>query len=115
MTGLSLQQIELTTKQIELLKTALSKLTRVAILWDSFATDQLKAADAASRSLGIRTQPLELRGPSYDFGGAFDASGSLVCGWDRDGVGLPARQRRAAAPDHPLARRADGVRKLARG
>ena len=58
-TGLSLQQIELTTKQIELLKTALSKLTRVAILWDSFATDQLKAADAASRSLGIRTQPLE--------------------------------------------------------
>jgi ABC-type uncharacterized transport system substrate-binding protein len=70
-TGLSLQQIELTTKQIELLKTALSKLTRVAILWDRFAADQLKAADAASRSLGIRTQPLELRGPSYDVGGAF--------------------------------------------
>ena len=70
-TGLSLQQIELTTKQIELLKAALSKLTRVAILWDSFTADQLKAADIASRSLGIRTQPLELRGPSYDFGGAF--------------------------------------------
>jgi putative ABC transport system substrate-binding protein len=58
-------------RPIELLKTALSKLTRVAILWDRFAADQLKAADAASRSLGIRTQPLELRGPSYDVGGAF--------------------------------------------
>ena len=70
-TGVSLQQLELTTKQIEFLKAALPKLTRVAILWDAVVADQFKAAEAASRSLGIRTQPLELRGPGYDFGGAF--------------------------------------------
>ena len=70
-TGVSLQQLELTTKQIEFLKAALPKLTRVAILWDPVIADQFKAAEAASRSVGIRTQPLELRGARYDFGGAF--------------------------------------------
>jgi putative ABC transport system substrate-binding protein len=70
-TGVSLQQLELTTKQIEFLKAPLPKLTRVAILWDTVVADQFKAAEIASRSLGVRTQPLELRGAGYDFGGAF--------------------------------------------
>jgi putative ABC transport system substrate-binding protein len=70
-TGVFLQQIELTAKRKELLKAMLPKLTRVAILWDASAADQFNAAEAASRSLGIRLQPLELRSPSYDFRGAF--------------------------------------------
>ena len=70
-TGVFLQQLELTAKRMDLLKATLPKLTRVAILWDASATDQFNAADAASRSLGIRVQPLELRSPPYDFRGAF--------------------------------------------
>ena len=70
-TGVFLQQLELTAKRIELLKATFPKLTRVGILWDASAADQFSAAETASRSLGIRVQPLELRSPSYDFRGAF--------------------------------------------
>jgi len=62
-TGVFLQQIELTAKRMELLREAFPKLTRVAILWDPSATDQFRAADAAARSLGIRVQSLEVRNP----------------------------------------------------
>jgi ABC-type uncharacterized transport system substrate-binding protein len=70
-TGVSLQQIELTAKRMELLKATLPKLTRVAVLWDTSATDQFKAAEAASRPLGLRVQSLRLRNPLDEFRGAF--------------------------------------------
>jgi putative tryptophan/tyrosine transport system substrate-binding protein len=70
-TGVFLQQLELTAKRIELLKATFPKLTRVGILWDASAADQFSAAETASRSLGIRVQPIELRSPSYDLRGAF--------------------------------------------
>ena len=73
-TGVFLQQIELTTKRVELLTEALPKLSRAAILWDASATDQFNAARAAARSLGLRVQSLELRNPSYDLAGAFAAA-----------------------------------------
>ena len=69
-TGLFLQQIELTAKRMELLKATLPNLTRLAILWDASAADQFKAAEAAARSLGIRVQSLELLHPS-DISAAF--------------------------------------------
>src|SRR6266852_4057017 len=64
-TGVFLQQLELTAKRIELLKATFPKLTRVGILWDASAADQFSVAETGSRSLGIRVQPLELRSPSY--------------------------------------------------
>ncbi len=70
-TGVFLQQIELTTKRMELLKATLPNLTRVAILGDASAADQLKAAEAAARSLGFRVQLLESRNPPDDFRGVF--------------------------------------------
>jgi len=70
-TGVFLQQIELTTKRMELLKATLPNLTRVAILGDASAADQFKAAKAAARSLGFRVQFLESRNPPDDFRGAF--------------------------------------------
>src|SRR5262249_485064 len=70
-TGVFLQQIELTTKRMELLKATLPNLTRVAILGDASAADQFRAAKAAARSLGFRVQLLESRNPPDDFRGAF--------------------------------------------
>ncbi len=70
-TGVFLQQVELTRKRVELLREALPKVTRAGILWDVGSTDQFKAADAAARALGLHVQSLEVRGPSYDLEGAF--------------------------------------------
>ncbi len=70
-TGLFLQQVELTAKRMELLKATLPKVTRLAILWEASAGDQFKAAEAASRSLGIRVQSLEVRNPPDEFPEAF--------------------------------------------
>jgi putative ABC transport system substrate-binding protein len=62
-TGVFLQQIELTAKRMELLRETFPRLTRVAILWDPSGADQFKAADSAARSLGIHVQSLEIRHP----------------------------------------------------
>jgi putative ABC transport system substrate-binding protein len=69
-TGVFLQQIELTAKRMELLREAFPQLARVAILWDPSATDQFKAADSAARSFGIRVQSLEIPNPG-ELPGAF--------------------------------------------
>ena len=73
-TGLFFQQLELTGKRLELLKGALPKLTRVAVLWDAFSADQLPAAEAAARELRVQLQPVELRQPPYDYASAFSAA-----------------------------------------
>ena len=70
-TGLFFQQLELTGKRLEFLKDVLPQLTRVAVLWDAFSADQLPAAEAAARSLGVHLQPVELRQPPYDYASAF--------------------------------------------
>jgi ABC-type uncharacterized transport system substrate-binding protein len=70
-TGVFLQQIELTAKRMELLGAMLPKLTGLAILWDASAADQHKAAEGASRSLGIRVRSIEVRNPSSDLRSAF--------------------------------------------
>jgi putative ABC transport system substrate-binding protein len=73
-TGVVHQQLELTAKQLELLKEALPTVTRVAVLWDDASADQRRAAEAAARPLGVQLQPLELRQPPYEFAGAFAAA-----------------------------------------
>ncbi len=65
-TGVVWQQIELTRKRVELLKEALPRLSRVAILWEAASAGQFKAAHAAARALGLHVQSLELHSPSYD-------------------------------------------------
>ena len=73
-TGVVEQRLELTAKQLELLKEALPTVTRVAVLWDEASADQRRAAEAAARPLGVQLQPLELRHPPYEFEGAFAAA-----------------------------------------
>ena len=61
-TGLSLMSPELSEKRLELLKEALPKLSRVAVLRDPRTppTD-LQFTEAAARALGLRLQVLEVR------------------------------------------------------
>jgi putative ABC transport system substrate-binding protein len=73
-TGVVQQRLEVTAKQLELLKEALPTITRVAVLWDVASADQRQAAEAAARPLGMQLQPLELRHPPYEFAGAFVAA-----------------------------------------
>jgi putative ABC transport system substrate-binding protein len=73
-TGLFFQQLELTGKRLELLKDALPRLTRVAVLWDAFSADQLPAAEAAAGRLGVQLQPMQLRNPPYAYAEAVSAA-----------------------------------------
>jgi putative ABC transport system substrate-binding protein len=79
-TGLFLDFPELSGKWLELLKEAVPRLTRVAVLWDpATGPAQAKAAEAAARSLRLQLQSLEARTPS-DFEGAFHAAAKARAG-----------------------------------
>jgi putative ABC transport system substrate-binding protein len=63
-TGLTIQHPELHEKTLELLKEALPRLSRVALLWE--VTDDLTARrvlEDAARSLGVQLQTLEVCSP----------------------------------------------------
>ena len=70
-TGVFVQQIELTTKRMELLREIAPKARRVAILSDPFSVDQLKTAESAARTFGLQLQPIEFRTLPYDYAEAF--------------------------------------------
>ena len=75
-TGLSFQTPELGAKQLELLKEAVPRASRVAILWnapDPLGTLMLKETGRAAQSLGVQLQYLDVRG-SDDLGKAFQAA-----------------------------------------
>ena len=70
-TGVSIFSPELNVKRLELLKAAVPKASRVAILWDpATGRSQLVAMEAAARVLAVRLQILEVRSPD-DFERAF--------------------------------------------
>jgi len=71
-TGFATQNEELPGKWMELVKEALPKVSRVAFLWSPIYDGgaQLRAAEAAAPSLGLRLQAFKLERPE-DFGTAF--------------------------------------------
>ena len=74
-TGLSLLNLELGGKRLALLKEAVPKVSRVAVLWN--ATNpvkalELKSAQAAAGALGVQVASFEVREPT-DFASAFAA------------------------------------------
>jgi putative ABC transport system substrate-binding protein len=73
-TGLFFQHLELVSKRYGLFKEMLPSVRRVAVLSDPLTVDQLKAVEAANRSLGLELQPLELKDPPYDIENAFDVA-----------------------------------------
>jgi len=72
LTGLAFENQVLTTKRLELLKDAIPKLSRVAVLADSTFGDTTgyRQAETAARALQLRLQLVEVRGPA-DFEPAF--------------------------------------------
>ena len=72
-TGLTSISTELSGKRLELLKEAVPKVSRVAVLWNPANASnviEFKEAEVAARALGLKLQSLEVRGPD-DFQGAF--------------------------------------------
>ena len=75
-TGLTLVSSELIGKRLELLKTVVPRVSRIAVLSNptsSGAPLQMRAAEVAARTLGVQLQFLEVRGPD-DVEKAFEAA-----------------------------------------
>jgi putative tryptophan/tyrosine transport system substrate-binding protein len=113
-TGLSMQDTEISAKRLELLREALPKLARVAILRDPAGpTAGVAATEAAARSLGLTGHVVTARRPE-DFESALDAAkraradalivlASSVFNTQRMRlVNLVARQRLPAMYEHRL-------------
>jgi hypothetical protein len=66
-TGVFMQQIELTPKRLELLTQTVPELARVVVLWDRFSADQFEAAREAARILKIPLEGIECADPPYDY------------------------------------------------
>ena len=79
-TGVFLRQLELSAKRLEILKEALPRVGRVAVLWDELGVDQLKAAESVARGLGVQLHPIEVKSPSYDFKAALDTAVKIRAG-----------------------------------
>jgi len=65
-TGTTTLSAELSVKQLELLKEAVPRAVRIAVLWNPsnpWHSLALKSVDAAARSLAVQLQILEVRGP----------------------------------------------------
>jgi len=72
-TGLTTLSPELSGKRLELLKEVVSRLSRVAVLWNAANPDkalEFEKMQIAARQLGLQLQSLEVRGPD-DFESAF--------------------------------------------
>jgi ABC-type uncharacterized transport system substrate-binding protein len=69
MTGVIFQERNLTAKRLDVLTQALPKTTRVAVLWDNYAAEQVNVAVETARGLHLQLQPIELRQLPYDYEG----------------------------------------------
>lgn len=69
-TGVHLQQIELTGKRLELLHDLLPSARRIAVLADVFTGDELEAARSAALHLKLDLQVVQLRDFPYDYASA---------------------------------------------
>jgi putative ABC transport system substrate-binding protein len=69
-TGVFLQQIELASKRLQLLKDTLPRFEAATIFWDSLSEYQWKATSSAAASFGLRLAGVELQKQPYDHEGA---------------------------------------------
>jgi ABC-type uncharacterized transport system substrate-binding protein len=66
-TGVVLQQVELSPKRVGLLREAVPRLKTAALFWDALSKDQLGSAQEAAATLGIETISTEFHNPPYDY------------------------------------------------
>jgi putative ABC transport system substrate-binding protein len=73
-TGVTLIYDELAGKVLELLKEAVPRISRVAVLWNpEHADPEFRETERAAARIGVKLQSLEIR-RAADFGGAFEAA-----------------------------------------
>jgi putative ABC transport system substrate-binding protein len=82
-TGVFFQQIELTTKRLQVLKDAFPAVQATSVFWDRASADQWQATKSAGPTLGLRLAGVQLRDQPYDYEQALaqappDHRGSLV-------------------------------------
>jgi putative ABC transport system substrate-binding protein len=78
-TGMSLMAPDLGGKRLEMLKSVIPRLSRVAVLWNAanpYSALVLKETQTAGQTLGIEIQSVEVRGSDH-FDGAFEAARRL--------------------------------------
>jgi putative ABC transport system substrate-binding protein len=66
-TGLFLQQIELTAKRLQLLKSAFPDMQALTVFWDRTCSDQWRAVEGAAANLGLRVDGIDLGDPPFDY------------------------------------------------
>jgi ABC-type uncharacterized transport system substrate-binding protein len=66
-TGLFLQQIELTAKRLQFLKSEFPDIKEVTVFWDRITAEQWDVAQRAGSALGLRLTGIEFRDPPYDY------------------------------------------------
>jgi putative ABC transport system substrate-binding protein len=66
-TGVFLQQIDLTVKRLQLVKEAFPEMQTATVFWDRVSADQWSAARDASAKLGLRLTGVELHEQPYDY------------------------------------------------
>jgi putative tryptophan/tyrosine transport system substrate-binding protein len=66
-TGVFLQQIELTVKRLQIVKEAFPDMQAATVFWDRISADQWFAARDVSAKLGLRLAGVELREQPYDY------------------------------------------------
>jgi putative tryptophan/tyrosine transport system substrate-binding protein len=66
-TGLFLQQIELTAKRLQLLKNAFPEMQSLTVFYDRTALDQWEAAQGVAATLGLRLAGFDLGDPPFDY------------------------------------------------
>jgi putative tryptophan/tyrosine transport system substrate-binding protein len=69
-TGLYLQNIELASKRLQIMKDALPSFEAATMLWDARSEYQWKATSSAAASVGLRLAGVELQKQPYDYEGA---------------------------------------------
>jgi ABC-type uncharacterized transport system substrate-binding protein len=74
-TGLFLQQIELATKRLQLLKNAFPDTQALTVFFDRTSTDQWQAAQGVAATLGLRLAGIDLGDPPYDYDKALSQAG----------------------------------------
>jgi len=126
LTGLTTMSPELSGKRLELLKDVVPRVSRVAVLWNGanpVAALELRETEVAARALGVKLQPLKVRGPN-DLGRAFSAmtsSTAVTPRWPRIRHLPPACARGRARPvpgprqGASWEERVDGTGRLAAG
>src|ERR1700683_3515396 len=66
-TGLFLQQIELTAKRLQLLKSAFPDMQALTVFWDRTCSDQWRAVEGAAANLCLRVDGIDLGDPPFDY------------------------------------------------